>query len=110
MRRADAELIIYLVLILFVIFVLIPLNYTNGQDRVIHIKSVTNVTGEHTTYKVFTKEGVFSNADRWLIGKFNSSDLQNEMMGKKECKVHTMGYRIPFLSSYPNITKIYWCK
>jgi len=36
--------------------------------------------------------------------------LQNEMMGKKECKVRTYGYRIHFLSIYPNIEKIYWCK
>ena len=110
MRKADIELILILFLILILSIASIPLHYTDGKDRVIHIKSVSNITGQYTYYKVFTKEGVFSNIDRWLIGKFNSSDLQNEMMGKKVCKVHTLGYRLPLLSEYPNITKIYWCK
>jgi hypothetical protein len=109
MRKGYFELI--MVIIFLVIAILsVPLHYTNGQDRIIHIKSVTNVTGEKTHYLIFAKEGVFENVDRWFIGKFNSSDIQNRLIGKKECKVHTLGYRIPLLSEYPNITKIYWCK
>ena len=110
MKKASMELI---VLIGFIIGVLITsyfIDYTNGKDRVIHIKNVTNVTGRNVKYLVFAKEGVFQNTDMIGFMKFNSSDLQNEMMGKKECKVRTYGYRIHFLSIYPNIEKIYWCK
>jgi len=113
MRKGSIEFY-YLLFLLFltigIFSIFIFLNYTNGQDRIIHIKSVTNVTGEKVKYLVFTKEGVFENTDRIFIGKFNSSDLQNELMGKKVCKVHTLGYRIHILSEYPDIVKIYWCK
>jgi len=110
MRKGNIELIIILIFFTLISITSIILHYTNGQDRIIHIKSVTNVTGENTKYLIFTKEGVFENVDRLFIGKFNSSDLQNEMLNKKVCKVHTVGHRIPILSEYPNIVKIYWCK
>lgn len=110
MKRGFGELLFFIAIFVLGAIFTGFLHYTNGQDKVIHIKKVTDVTGEKTKYLVFTKEGVFENTDRYFIGKFNSSDLQNELMGKKECKVHTMGYRIPLLSSYPDITKIYWCK
>ena len=113
MRKGSFEFyysLFSLFLIIGIFIVSVFLNYTNGQDRIIHIKSVTNVTGEKVKYLVFTKEGVFENTDRFFIGKFNSSDLQNQLMDKKICKVHTLGYRIHFLSEYPDIVKIYWCK
>ena len=88
------------------------INYTGNEDKIIHIKNVTTISdgSGKTKYKVFAKEGVFENVDRLFIWKFNSSDLQNKMLGKKVCKVHLMGHRIPVLSDYKNITKIYWCK
>ena len=90
----------------------IIINYTGNEDKIIHIKNVTTISNGSgkTKYKVFAKEGVFENVDRLFIWKFNSSDLQNEMLVKKVCKVHLMGHRIPILSDYKNITKIYWCK
>ncbi len=87
------------------------LNYTNRQERIIHIKQATSVnTGKSHKYLIFANEGVFENTDVLFIGKFNSSDLQNQMLNAKVCKVETLGYRVPFLSKYPNIVKIHWCK
>jgi hypothetical protein len=111
MRNEDQKFnLVFLTLAIIYLIFIIFIHYTNGQDRIIHIKSITNVTGSEVKYLVFTKEGVFENSDRIFILKFNSSDLQNQLMNKKVCKVHTIGYRIPLLSEYPDITKIYWCK
>ena len=89
----------------------IYLNYTNRQERIIHIKQITSInTNKSHKYLIFTDEGVFENTDALFIGKFNSSDLQNQILNAKVCKVETLGYRIPFLSEYPNIVKIYECK
>jgi len=110
MKKGFAEFLFLMVILIIASIATLFLHYTNGQDRVIHIKNVTNVTGEKVKYLVFAEEGVFENTDRFFIGKFNSSDLQNQLMNKKVCKVHTLGYRIPFLNEYPDITKIYWCK
>ena len=113
MKRGFVETVLTIFLIVIFIAAIIGtlfLHYTNGQDRIIHIKRISNVTGETVKYLIFTEEGVFENTDRDFIGKFNSSDLQNQLIGKKVCKVHTLGYRIPLISEYPNITKIYWCK
>jgi hypothetical protein len=102
---------IVLILVTSILFMLVyVIRYTNDKDRTIHIKSATNITGNKVKYLIFAKEGVFENTDRFFIFKFNSSDIRNELLGKKVCKVHTKGYRIPFLSEYPDITKIYWCK
>jgi len=113
MKKGNIEIISALISIIFFIFIFIisiSIYYTNPQDKIIHIKSITNITGEKIKYLIFTKEGVFENTDRFFIGKFNSSDIQNKLINKKECKVHTLGYRIPMLSMYPDIIKIYWCK
>lgn len=41
----------------------------------------------------------------WL-GKFNSTDLYNQLDVGKKYKIETSGIRNGFLSSYPNINKI----
>ena len=99
------------VLIAAALLVGVAIDYTGNENKVIHIKKVTTISnGGETNYKIFTKEGVFENTDRFFIGKFNSSDLQNQLIGERECKVHLMGHRIPFFSMYKDVTKIYWCK
>ena len=110
MRKGYTELVFIVLLILGGITEIF-LHYTNNHDEVIHIKKVTDISNtDNVKYKVFSDEGVFENTDRYFILKFNSSDLQNEMMGKKVCKVHLMGHRIPLFSMYEDITKVYWCK
>jgi len=87
-------------------------NYTNTQSRHIKIKKVTLSLKKFDRYLVFTKDnGVLGNTDLLFIGKFNSIDLQNKMLGQKECEVITKGYRMRFISSsYPNIVEVINCK
>ena len=87
------------------------LNYTNVQIKTLHIKKITLISNSgNLKYKIFANEGVFVNADRILLGKFNSSDLQNKLLNKKICRVKIIGHRIRILSSYPNIVNIIKCK
>ena len=109
MRKGSIEFIVGVIIVLALIFD-VALNYTNKKDITLHIKKVTSVTGKNVKYLIFTKEGVFENSDQMFLGKFNSSDIQNKLIGEKTCKVETFGQRIPFLSMYPNIVKVYWCK
>ena len=44
--------------------------------------------------------------DLLLIGKFNSSDLYSQMKIGETYNIETTGYRIQFLSRYPNINKV----
>ena len=72
-------------------------------------KTVKRYDGEDK-FLVFakTEDGkvmVFENTDTWLELKFNSSDIQAKLEAGKRYKVRVYGWRIPFLSMYPNIVK-----
>jgi len=54
-------------------------------------------------YLVFTDKGVFENTDSLLGWKFNSSDIHAFIKDKACYKANVYGWRIPFLSKYPNI-------
>jgi hypothetical protein len=54
-------------------------------------------------YLIFTDKGVFENTDEWYYGKFDSSDLYNEIQAGKSYTCTTVGWRIEFWSSYRNI-------
>jgi len=58
---------------------------------------------DSSKYLVYTDKGVYKDTDSFLLMKFNSSDLYAIMIpGQKfDCTVN--GYRIPFLSQYPNL-------
>jgi len=58
---------------------------------------------EGSKYLVFTDGEVFENTDSWLNGKFDSSDVYNNLdVGKTyHCKV--VGWRIQIMSWYRNI-------
>ena len=55
-------------------------------------------------YYVFTDGEVFQNRDTFLFGKYNSSDVQNELDEGVTCRGATVaGWRSNFWSSYRNI-------
>ena len=59
-------------------------------------------------YIVFTDKGVFENTDSMIRGKWNSSDLQNQLIDLqgKEVTLKVCGWRVNWLSWYPNILEI----
>lgn len=61
---------------------------------------------EKSTYLVFTKDEVFKNTDNIFLMKFNSSDVQGQLVKDSTYTVKVYGWRVPFLSMYRNITYI----
>ena len=57
-------------------------------------------------YLIFTDKEVFENIDALLKGKLNSSDVQGSLIIGKKYTLEVYGWRIPFLSSYRNITNV----
>lgn len=54
-------------------------------------------------YLVFTDRGEFCNSDDLLLGKFDSSSLYGRLEAGKQFEFEVVGWRVPFLSMYPNI-------
>lgn len=63
--------------------------------------------GTTCTYLVFTENGTFQISDA-LIGhrRFNSSDVYGRVRDCHNYEITSYGWRIPFLSQYPNITEM----
>jgi len=55
---------------------------------------------------VYTSDGVFANNDSLLAGKRNSSDFTNELCPGSVVEFVSRGWRVPWMSWYPNIIKI----
>ena len=57
-------------------------------------------------YMIYTDKGVFENTDDIFLGKWNSSDIQNDLEIGKIYKADVYGWRIQFLSTYKNISNV----
>lgn len=87
-------------------------NYGNKQELKVTItdKEVKR-SSESDKYMIFAKDQnniayVFENTDMLFKGKFNSSDVQAKLEIGKEYTITTYGYRVPFLSMYPNVAEV----
>lgn len=81
--------------------------YLNSQEVVsITIKDKERIDDNNgSKYLIFTENEVFQNTDELIKGKFNSSDVYNQLdIGEVyECEV--IGWRLQFFSMYRNIIK-----
>lgn len=60
------------------------------------------------TYFVLTEDGqttgvVYENEDAWFFLKWNSGDILRDLNVGERYSFHVYGWRVPFLSWYPNI-------
>lgn len=69
---------------------------------------INDCSGEtcESYYLVFTDEGTFKNSDSLVYGKFNSSDIQGMLEPGQTYTFMTVGFRVPFMSMYPNIIEV----
>ena len=98
-----------LLVILMLLFVLsgIIMGYLNSEEFEI-IVSDKYVKGESGQYFIIDEnKNAYIIQDLLFKGKFNSTDLYNQMEIGKKYRIETTGYRIHFLSRYKNINKIY---
>lgn len=57
-------------------------------------------------YLIYTSGGTFKDTDSLLAGKFSSSDLYGQLQNGHTYTLEVRGYRIPWMSEYPNILRI----
>lgn len=85
----------------------IPFWTKQEADMVVTGAIVKQYKDEDQKYLVFTDHGVFENTDAWQYFKFNSSDVQGQLMQPGKYHVRYYGFRVPFMSMYPNIIAEY---
>lgn len=54
-------------------------------------------------YIAFGQNETYENTDEWLFWKYNSSDVNKNLVKGNTCQLKVHGLRIPFLSWYRNI-------
>ncbi len=88
------------------------LSYTNVQEQEVQVIDLeSRRSGESGELRlIHTNSGVFMNSDTLWWLKFNSSDVQSQLIlakqSGKKVRIKTAGTRIPFFSQYPNILEI----
>ncbi len=102
-------LLVTLAVLFFVLIIpLINVFYVYGTQKNVTLdinktERIVERDGSGSKYLIYTKEGVYENTDTLLRGKFNSSDVYNQLEAGKKYNCDTYGWRMPFFSSYPNI-------
>lgn len=81
------------------------------ENVLIKDKQVSTETEKETgkvvsTYLIFTDHGVFRNDDALWFWKFDSSDFYGNLDVGQHYDLKVYGWRIPFLTMYPNIVRI----
>jgi hypothetical protein len=85
--------------------------YGNKQTirtKVLEKERITKGDGNgnvESYYLIFTEAGPLKLEDEMYYGNFNSSDWYGQIHKDSTYTFHTVGYRIGFLSEYPNIVK-----
>jgi hypothetical protein len=73
-----------------------------GKERI--TQSVGNTI--ESFYLVYTDKGTFKLEDDMFRGNFYSSDVYGKLKQDSTYKFKTAGYRIGWMSSYPNIIEV----
>jgi len=94
------------IFLVFVLLVGVSACYQYGTQKEVEFTvsdKTVKVSKESSKYLIFTSSGVYENTDSLFHMKFNSSDLYSKLKKKEKYKCKTYGFRIPFLSMYPNL-------
>lgn len=91
---------------LFVAPIVIQYNHKQEFEGTITDKYNKRDGDKDKFYIVLDNKTVLKNQDLLFKGRFNSSDVQATLKNGDKVKVKTIGYRVHFLSMYPNIYEI----
>lgn len=81
--------------------------YTGNQTQVctVNDKDRSSSKNGSSIARVYTEQcGVLSAEDRFFIGYFDSADVYSGIEAGKTYEFHTLGRRVPLMSSFPTIT------
>jgi len=104
--------IIILVVVIFIGIVAFDIkSYNNVETIVAKVdgkERITEKAGDNieSFYLVYTDKGTFKLEDDMFRGNFYSSDVYGKLRQDSTYTFKTAGYRIGFMSSYPNIIKV----
>lgn len=93
-------------------FVAYKMSETTVTFKIKTLERVVKKSGDSVDsyYLVYTDKGVYKNSDNLLYFKFNSADLQNNLIGAKmyhrPVTVRVVGWRVPLFSMHKNIISI----
>jgi hypothetical protein len=73
-----------------------------GKERITKSDGNGNI---QSYYLIYTEAGPLKLEDELLYGNFNSSDWYGQIRQDSTYTFETVGYRIGYLSEYPNIVK-----
>tara|TARA_B110000503_G_scaffold9447_1_gene12806 strand:- start:159 stop:491 length:333 start_codon:yes stop_codon:yes gene_type:complete len=85
--------------------------YTNVETFTVKVEGkerITEKSGDNieSFYLVYTDKGTFKLEDDILRGNFYSSDVYGKLRQDSTYTFKTAGYRIGYMSSYPNIIEV----
>lgn len=103
------KLIILIIVLISSLFILSGCS-TNEVETNEVSDNQNNASEERDLYMIGTENEVFKIEDNLFIGKFNSSDLYNQIEIGKQYKIKTTGVRNNFMSWYRNINSIELCE
>lgn len=88
----------------FALYTIVKLN----SERVVELVEIRSKierckTKDTCKFLIMTDKGVFENTDSLINFKFNSSDVFNELQVGGTYNLTVNGWRVPFMSWYPNI-------
>ena len=100
-------------LVALVIIAVIGINFARFYHKVTVKTSVTdkerivtkNGDGVDSYYLIYTEDGTLKLEDELFYGNFNSSDWYGKIKVDSTYEFTTIGWRIGFLSEYPNIVE-----
>lgn len=106
-RKSEVGIIGAIILIAVLVLGYFTTNWwTHSTEQVTVTGTSVKVYGHDSKYLVFTSDGVFENTDTWFYLKFNSSDIQGQLMQGGTFNISYYGFRVPLFSKYPNITYV----
>lgn len=82
--------------------------YCTQRNHEITVKKTERIVspdGKSSKYLIYAEDGVYENTDNVFRMKFNSADVYNQLQNGKTYMCDTYGWRVPFLSMYPNIVE-----
>ena len=104
--------IIILVVVIFIGIITFDIkSYNNVETIVAKVDGKERITerrGDNieSFYLVYTDKGTFKLEDDMFRGNFYSSDVYGKLRQDSTYTFKTAGYRIGFMSSYPNIINV----
>ena len=97
-------------LCIFIVGILIlnagPLMYNYGNARQLEMVVQDKYIKDNMYYVADDEGNAYKITDLPLLFKWDSTDIYNSLEIGEEYEIETTGFRIPFLSEYPNINEV----